>query len=142
MLHDLRWPLGTLDYGTGGSIFWILRIQIKNKVGLLSPPSPPPPLPKKDWTEIDDSSNIEDMVQLFTENVTEALDELALFKTITIRSNYKFGLSEYTIYIHTYIPPLGRKNHLLFKIFTLGIQMVLASLPAGAGRHVLVKLLA
>ena len=36
------------------------------------------------------------MVQLFTDNVTEALDEMCPIKTIKIRSNYKFGLSDNT----------------------------------------------
>ena len=53
-------------------------------------------LANMDWTEIDDSNNLDDMVKIFTKNVTTALDEVAPVKIITTKSNYKFGLSETT----------------------------------------------
>ena len=43
--------------------------------------------------EINESQDINEMVQLFTEGITESLDEIAPFKTVTIWSNYNFGLS-------------------------------------------------
>ena len=35
-----------------------------------------------DWTEIDESNNIEDMVEIFTNNVTTALDMVAPIKLL------------------------------------------------------------
>ena len=34
------------------------------------------------------------MVEIFTQNVTEALDEITPMKTFKIKSHHKFGLSE------------------------------------------------
>ena len=34
------------------------------------------------------------MVDIFSQNIEEALDEIASIKTFTIRSQYRFGLSE------------------------------------------------
>ena len=36
------------------------------------------------------------MVDIFTENINLGLDEVAPYKTFTIKSNYKFGLSTET----------------------------------------------
>ena len=36
------------------------------------------------------------MVKIFSEYINEALDEVAPIKTFTIRSSYKFGISEKT----------------------------------------------
>ena len=36
------------------------------------------------------------MVDIFTENINLALDEVTPFKTFTVKSNYKFGLSNET----------------------------------------------
>ena len=53
-------------------------------------------LRSRDWAEINESQDINEMVQLFTEGITESLDEIAPFKTVTIWSNYNFGLSDLT----------------------------------------------
>ena len=36
------------------------------------------------------------MLVIFTKNVNEALDDLAPYKTFTVRSQFKFGLTEET----------------------------------------------
>ena len=36
------------------------------------------------------------MVEIFSRNIEEALDEVAPIKTFTIRSQYKFGLTDST----------------------------------------------
>ena len=36
------------------------------------------------------------MVEIFTTNVTEAMDEITPFKTFTIKSHHRFGISEIT----------------------------------------------
>ena len=36
------------------------------------------------------------MVEIFTLNIQETLDEVAPYKTFTVKSQYKFGLSEKT----------------------------------------------
>ena len=53
-------------------------------------------LSKKDWAEIYVSNELDKNVESFTNLVTECLDEVAPFCTITIRSQYKFGLTEKT----------------------------------------------
>ena len=45
---------------------------------------------------IDGNNNIDQMVQIFTQNITESLDEVAPLKTFTVRSHHKFGISEET----------------------------------------------
>ena len=45
---------------------------------------------------ITSSSNLDDMLVIFTKNVNEALDDLAPYKTFTVRSQFKFGLTEET----------------------------------------------
>ena len=53
-------------------------------------------LASKDWSELDDCDDVEEMVEIFTKNITDALDEITPFKTFTIRSHHKFGLSVVT----------------------------------------------
>ena len=48
----------------------------------------------KDWSTIEDRANVQDKVTEFTTLISEALDELAPVKSFTIKSNYKFGLSD------------------------------------------------
>ena len=38
---------------------------------------------------------VNDMVGIFTEIIEKTLDEIALNKSFTVRSNYRFGLSDY-----------------------------------------------
>ena len=45
---------------------------------------------------IQETNNLDDKVELFTKLINESLDEVAPFGMITIRSNFKFGLSEST----------------------------------------------
>ena len=42
--------------------------------------------------EVEDCEDINDMVQLFTEKITRALDKVAPEKTFSIMSNHRFGL--------------------------------------------------
>ena len=53
-------------------------------------------LAKRDWNQIQETNNLDDKVELFTKLINESLDEVAPFGMITIRSNFKFGLSEST----------------------------------------------
>ena len=53
-------------------------------------------LQEKDWSELDSCGNVDEMVEIFTRNITEALDEVTPIKTFKIRSHHKFGLSEVT----------------------------------------------
>ena len=52
-------------------------------------------LAKKDWSTLEDQ-DLDTMVEIFTRNTTDALDEVAPFKTFEIKSQNKFGLSEET----------------------------------------------
>ena len=40
--------------------------------------------------------NIKKVVNVFTSNITEALDEIAPVKTFTVKTHHKFGLSDAT----------------------------------------------
>ena len=51
-------------------------------------------LASKDWSELDECEGVDEMVEIFTKNITEALDEVTPMKSFTIRSHHKFGLSE------------------------------------------------
>ena len=53
-------------------------------------------LNEKDWSGIYETNDLDKKVEIFTEIVTECLDEIAPFGTITLRSNHKFGLTEET----------------------------------------------
>jgi hypothetical protein len=50
----------------------------------------------KDWSILDDCSNVNETERAFTELINEALNETAPFKTFKVRSSYKFGLSAAT----------------------------------------------
>ena len=50
----------------------------------------------KNWSDIDEGGDVNGMALIFTTNVSKALDEIAPFKKITIKSSYKFGLSQET----------------------------------------------
>ena len=43
---------------------------------------------------MDECEGVDEMVEIFTKNITEALDEVTPMKSFTIRSHHKFGLSE------------------------------------------------
>ena len=45
---------------------------------------------------MEDCKGVNDMVSAFTENITRALDSVAPVKSVTIRSNHRFGLSDST----------------------------------------------
>ena len=49
----------------------------------------------KDWSKLE-TSELNEMVEIFTKNTQDALDEVAPFKSSTVKSQYKFGLSEET----------------------------------------------
>ena len=51
-------------------------------------------LAKKDWSTVSECQDVDQMVEIFTAFITEALDEITPFKTFSIRSHHKFGLSE------------------------------------------------
>ena len=51
-------------------------------------------LASRNWNEIYNCENIDDMVEIFTANVTEVMDEITPIKTFKIKSHHKFGLSE------------------------------------------------
>ena len=53
-------------------------------------------LERQDWSQIYNEPRVDNKAQIFTQLITKCLDEVAPFATITIRSNYKFGLSEDT----------------------------------------------
>ena len=53
-------------------------------------------LMKRDWSRIQKTDDLDEKVELFTSLINESLDEVAPYGTFTIRSNYKFGLSELT----------------------------------------------
>ena len=49
----------------------------------------------KYWSGIE-STDLDNMVEIFTKNVNEALDYIAPYKTFTVRSQFKFGLTDET----------------------------------------------
>ena len=49
----------------------------------------------KDWSKLE-TSELNEMVEIFTKNTQDANDEVAPFKSFTVKSQYKFGLSEET----------------------------------------------
>ena len=53
-------------------------------------------LAQKYWTEVGESSNVDEMATTFNNLVMESLDEVAPYKTFTVKSHYKFGISEET----------------------------------------------
>ena len=53
-------------------------------------------LAKKDWSKIETCADLDEKVELFTNMVTECLDEVAPMTEFTIKSMHKFGLSEDT----------------------------------------------
>ena len=57
-------------------------------------------LATKQWNSLDsvteDENSLDKMIEKFSNNVEEALNEIAPFKTFTVRSNHKYGLSEET----------------------------------------------
>ena len=53
-------------------------------------------LQKRNWSQIHDTNDLDEKNEIFTNLINKSLDEVAPFSTITIRSNYKFGLSEKT----------------------------------------------
>ena len=53
-------------------------------------------LEEEDWLDVEECEEVDEMVSIFTKNVTRALDKVAPVKKFTIISNYRFGLSEET----------------------------------------------
>ena len=53
-------------------------------------------LAKQNWTEIFVEPDLEKKVDIFTTLITNSLDEVAPYGLITIRSNFKFGLTDET----------------------------------------------
>ena len=53
-------------------------------------------LAKEDWSKILKIENMDEKVELFNSKIQNALDELAPIRSFKIRSQHKFGLSEYT----------------------------------------------
>ena len=53
-------------------------------------------LAQQDWSAVENSDGVNNMVSEFTTNVTQALDQIAPMKSFTIRSNHRFGLSDST----------------------------------------------
>ena len=51
-------------------------------------------LATKNWSSFEVSSDLNEMVKTFEDNIKEALDEIAPIKNIKIKSSYKFGLSD------------------------------------------------
>ena len=53
-------------------------------------------LGKHDWNSLEKIEDLDDLVKIFTDLVTESLDEIAPFKSFTEKSHYKFGLFDET----------------------------------------------
>ena len=53
-------------------------------------------LVSKVWSGIEKENDINEKVRIFTNNINEALDEVAPIKNFKIKSSYKFGLSDKT----------------------------------------------
>ena len=53
-------------------------------------------LSTKEWTEVSDTDNLNDKVIIYNKLITVALDEIAPVKTFTVKSQYKFGISDST----------------------------------------------
>ena len=53
-------------------------------------------LAMQDWSAVENCEEVDEMVKEFQENITSALDQIAPIKTFTVKSNYRFGLSEST----------------------------------------------
>ena len=51
-------------------------------------------LRKQDWNSVEESEDLNTKVKLFTTFIDAAMDEIAPIKTFTVKSNYRFGLSE------------------------------------------------
>ena len=53
-------------------------------------------LRKKDWSSVEECTDLDQKVNLFSVNIEEALDEIAPMKEFTVKSHHKFGLSDTT----------------------------------------------
>ena len=53
-------------------------------------------LAKQKWETINNEPDLDKKVDIFTQLITNSLDEVAPFGVITIRSNFKFGLTDDT----------------------------------------------
>ena len=53
-------------------------------------------LQSKDWSELYKTNDLEKAVEIYTQIVNSALDEIAPNKTFTIKSQYRFGITEKT----------------------------------------------
>ena len=47
-----------------------------------------------DWSRVNNISNVEGLVKEFNEIIAKALDEIAPYKSFTVKSHCKFGISD------------------------------------------------
>ena len=45
---------------------------------------------------MEECQTVDEMVEIFTDNVNNALDQVAPFKSFQVKSNYRFGISQET----------------------------------------------
>ena len=43
---------------------------------------------------MEECQTVDEMVEIFTDNVNNALDQVAPFKSFQVKSNYRFGISQ------------------------------------------------
>ena len=48
------------------------------------------------WMDVEDCTDVNQMVTVFNSNIASALNKVAPIKTFKVRSNHRFGLSETT----------------------------------------------
>ena len=53
-------------------------------------------LARQNWSEINKTPDLNEKVEIFNKMITMSLDEVAPYRTFTIRTNHKFGLSPET----------------------------------------------
>ena len=53
-------------------------------------------LAKKDWSFADSDMDLNQMAEKLSSTLDEALDEIAPFKSFTVRSQHRFGVSDRT----------------------------------------------
>ena len=79
-------------------------------------------LAKKDWSSISSCKNVDEMVKVYQKNIDEALNEVAPVKSFTIRSQYRFGLSDATKQVmHDRDVTRGKinTNNMMYILFTI-----------------------
>ena len=53
-------------------------------------------LDNREWSGLEECSSVDEMVEIFTNNINESLDEVAPLKSFIVKSNYRFGISPET----------------------------------------------